>query len=46
MVGADERRVTVNELANQKHVHQKCSGWKMYHLAAQVEDLVSHCVTS
>jgi hypothetical protein len=36
----DERRPTVNELSNQKGVVQKASGWKLYHMAAQIEDLV------
>ncbi|KAL4220123.1 hypothetical protein ACF0H5_020534 [Mactra antiquata] len=36
----DERRPTVNELSNQKGVLQKASGWKLYHMAAQIEDLV------
>ena len=38
---SEERRPTVNELANQKHIVQKASGWKLYHLAAQIEELVS-----
>ena len=37
---ADERRPTVNELSNQKGVVQKASGWKLFHMAAQIEDLV------
>ena len=42
----DERRPTVNELSNQKGVVQKASGWKLYHMAAQIEDLVgAPCVT-
>ncbi|XP_052784842.1 histone deacetylase complex subunit SAP130-A-like isoform X2 [Mya arenaria] len=36
----DERRPTVNEMSNQKGVVQKASGWKLYHMAAQIEDLV------
>ena len=36
----DERRPTVNELSNQKGVVQKASGWKLFHMAAQIEDLV------
>lgn len=35
----DERRPTVNELSNQRGVIQKASGWKLYHMAAQMEDL-------
>ncbi|XP_022287844.1 uncharacterized protein LOC111100364 isoform X2 [Crassostrea virginica] len=35
----EERRPTVNELANQKGASQKASGWKLYHMAAQMEDL-------
>ncbi|CAG2232350.1 SAP130 [Mytilus edulis] len=35
----DERRPTVNELSNQRAVTQKASGWKLYHMAAQMEDL-------
>jgi hypothetical protein len=37
----DERRPTVNELSNQRGVQQKASGWKMFHMAAQLEDIVS-----
>merc|ERR1719342_692426 len=36
----DERRPTVNELANQKHVYQKINGWKIYHLSAGMEDII------
>jgi len=36
----DERRPTVNELANQKFVLQKINGWKIYHLSASMEDIV------
>lgn len=36
----EERRPTVNELANQRAIVQKASGWKLYHLAAQLEELV------
>lgn len=36
----EERRPTVNELSNQKGVIQKASGWKLFHMAAQIEDLV------
>ncbi|XP_056005976.1 histone deacetylase complex subunit SAP130-like isoform X2 [Ostrea edulis] len=35
----EERRPTVNELANQRGASQKASGWKLYHMAAQMEDL-------
>lgn len=35
----EERRPTVNELSNQRGVSQKASGWKLYHMAAQLEDL-------
>ena len=31
----------MNELSNQRGVMQKASGWKLYHMAAQMEDLVS-----
>lgn len=37
----EERRPTVIDLANQAHVTQKVNGWKIYHLSAQMEDLVS-----
>ena len=36
----DERRPTVNELANQKLVLQKINGWKIYHLSAGMEEVV------
>ncbi|XP_012257247.1 histone deacetylase complex subunit SAP130 isoform X2 [Athalia rosae] len=35
----EERRPTVAELAQQKHVLQKLNGWKVYHLTTQMEDL-------
>ncbi|XP_012228970.1 histone deacetylase complex subunit SAP130 isoform X2 [Linepithema humile] len=35
----EERRPTVAELAQQKHVLQKLNGWKIYHLTAQMEDI-------
>ncbi|XP_049856837.1 mucin-5AC isoform X2 [Schistocerca gregaria] len=35
----DERRPTVSDLANQKHVLQKLNGWKVYHLSTQMEDM-------
>lgn len=37
---SDDRRPTVNELANQRGILQKSSGWKLFHMAAQLEDLV------
>ena len=40
MRSKDERRPTVNELANQKYVLQKINGWKIYHLGAGMEDIV------
>jgi len=36
----DERRPTVNELANEKYVTQKINGWKIYHLSAGMEDII------
>lgn len=36
----DERRPTVTDLANQKHILQKVHGWKVYHLTAQIEEMV------
>ncbi|XP_025080359.1 histone deacetylase complex subunit SAP130-like isoform X1 [Pomacea canaliculata] len=38
----DDRRPTVNELANQRGILQKSSGWKLFHMAAQLEDLVEN----
>ncbi|ALC44657.1 Sap130, partial [Drosophila busckii] len=35
----DERRATVIDLANQPNVQGKISGWKLYHLRSQMEDL-------
>jgi len=35
----DERRPTVTELANQKHILQKVHGWKVFHLSAQIEEM-------
>lgn len=37
----DERRPTVSDLANQKHVMQKIHGWKIYHLSAQIDEMVT-----
>lgn len=37
----DERRPTIIDLANQNQVLQKINGWKIHHLSAQMEDLVS-----
>lgn len=37
----EERRPTIVDIANQSHVLQKVNGWKIYHLSAQIEDLVS-----
>lgn len=46
----EERRPTVNEIAQQDQVLQKVNGWKIYHLTSQMEDLVeiekSVCITS
>ncbi len=36
----DERRPTVNELAAEKGVNQKLDGWKVFHVSAQMEDVV------
>jgi len=36
----DEKKPTVNELANQKYVYQKINGWKLYHLSAGMEDII------
>ncbi|XP_034105162.2 LOW QUALITY PROTEIN: pneumococcal serine-rich repeat protein [Drosophila albomicans] len=35
----EERRATVIDLANQPNVQGKISGWKLYHLRSQMEDL-------
>lgn len=35
----EDRRATVNELSNQRGVLQKASGWKLYFLATQLEDM-------
>ncbi|XP_003427527.1 histone deacetylase complex subunit SAP130 isoform X2 [Nasonia vitripennis] len=35
----EERRPTVNEIAQQKHVLQKVNGWKVFHLTSQMDDL-------
>jgi len=36
----DDRRPTVNELANTTNVLQKINGWKIYHLSSTMEDIV------
>ncbi|XP_024083342.1 histone deacetylase complex subunit SAP130 isoform X6 [Cimex lectularius] len=35
----EDRKPTLSELANQKHVLQKLDGWKIYHLGTQIEDM-------
>lgn len=37
----EEKKAGVNDIANQKYVTQKINGWKIYHLSAQMENLVS-----
>ncbi|KAH6938995.1 hypothetical protein HPB50_015547 [Hyalomma asiaticum] len=36
----DDKKQTVNDLANQKGVLQKANGWKVFHLTSQMEDVV------
>ena len=40
LIFQDERRPTVNELANQTLVRQKINGGKIYHLSAGMEEVV------
>lgn len=35
----EERRPSINEIAQQKHVMQKVNGWKLHYLTAQIEDI-------
>ncbi|XP_077515424.1 sin3A-associated protein 130 isoform X20 [Amblyomma americanum] len=35
----DDKKPTVNDLANQKGVLQKANGWKVYHLTSQMEEV-------
>ncbi|XP_076069016.1 sin3A-associated protein 130 isoform X5 [Oratosquilla oratoria] len=35
----EERRLTVNEIANQRMAMQRVNGWKVMHVSGQVEDL-------
>ncbi|OXU23211.1 hypothetical protein TSAR_006748 [Trichomalopsis sarcophagae] len=35
----EERRPTINEIAQQKYVLQKVNGWKIFHLTSQMNDL-------
>ncbi|CAN7997254.1 unnamed protein product [Ixodes hexagonus] len=37
----DDKKQTVNDLANQKGVLQKANGWKVFHLTSQMEEVVS-----
>ena len=41
VVLADDRNPTVNELISQRGILQKATGWKLYYVSAQVEDVVS-----
>lgn len=36
----EEKKPSVNELANQKGILQEANGWKIYHLSAQMDELV------
>lgn len=36
----EERRPTVNDIANQKGVMQKVNGWKIHHLCSQMDDVI------
>ncbi|KAI0208271.1 hypothetical protein LSAT2_007050 [Lamellibrachia satsuma] len=36
----EERRLTVSELANERKVYQKASGWKLYHMATQLDEVM------
>lgn len=36
----DDKKQTVNDLANQKGVLQKANGWKVFHLTSQMEEVV------
>ncbi|KAG8184424.1 hypothetical protein JTE90_004592 [Oedothorax gibbosus] len=36
----EEKKPTVNELANQKGILQQANGWKVYHLSAQMEEVI------
>ncbi|GFR17402.1 histone deacetylase complex subunit SAP130-A, partial [Trichonephila clavata] len=36
----EEKKLTVNELANQKGILQQANGWKIYHLSAQMEEII------
>lgn len=40
----EERRPSVMDLANQANVSQTVNGWKIFHLTAQMEDLVCRVV--
>lgn len=37
----EEKKPTVSELANQKGIMQQADGWKVYHLTAQMDEVVS-----
>ncbi|XP_054723437.1 histone deacetylase complex subunit SAP130-like [Uloborus diversus] len=37
----EEKKPTVNELANQKGVLQHVNGWKVYHLTAQMDEVIN-----
>lgn len=38
---SEEKKLTVNELANRQGILQEANGWKVFHLSAQMEEIVS-----
>jgi len=40
----EEKKLSLSELANQRHVNQRASGWRLYSMSAQLENVVDDVV--
>jgi hypothetical protein len=39
--GKEERRPTISDLSSQKSIYARTSGWRLHHVEAQINDVVS-----
>ena len=39
----DEKKPSLQEIASERSVTQRATGWKIHHVAAQLDELVSKC---